>query len=503
MRRGTHNLRLRGQTYHYRFENKGQEFEGSLETGDLSQAKERRDRKLAELKAANWGETPKRTFNQAAERFGEEHFPNLKPATRTRYTVSIANLLEDLNGVKLDAIDAVKLGEFERRRKAMKVTSATIRRDLACLSVIFTLAEGWVWVKGNPVKPYIFLRNQTKALPNSKPRERYLDHDEEEEIILYAPKKSKRAVIFGIDTGLRKAEQFGVEWRDMDFKKRRIRVRKELVKTAKERYVPMLPRVYGILKEMHAARDQKCPYVFATQDGARYSAASPYYYQALQTAVMRANKAREKAKRQPMEHVEWHDLRRTCGCRLLQDRKFLMEEVSKWLGHTSIKVTEQHYAFLHIDQLDEAVERSETRVIELRQRRQATRGDDGHHGAANEGGILERHHQRWPLRGHPLGGARQCLRLQGRWVREDRLLGPPRRAHEPISGVSAVRDPTDLEPAWNKEDRERDPGRAGQVPHQARLVPRGRHRLARRGGLEGRHPRRGARGVPQRKGFEA
>jgi integrase len=372
MRRGTHNLRLRGKTYHYRFEKDGKEFEGSLDTGDLGQAKERRDRKLAELKAANWGETPKRTFNQAAERFGEEHFPNLKPATRTRYTVSVANLLQDFNGVNLDAIEAVKLGEFERRRKAMGVTSATIRRDLACLSVIFTLAEGWVWVKGNPVKPYIFLRNQTKALPNSKPRERYLDHDEEEEIIRHAPKKSKRAIAYAIDTGLRKAEQFGVEWRDMDFKKRRIRVRKELSKTGKERYVPMLPRVYGILKEMHAERDLKCPYVFTTNAGERYSETSPYYYEALQTAVRRANKAR-KAKGLPeMDHAEWHDLRRTCGCRLLQDRKFAMEEVSKWLGHTSTKVTEQHYAFLHIDQLDEAVERSEANVIALRQRRSAS-----------------------------------------------------------------------------------------------------------------------------------
>lgn len=371
MRRGTHNLRLRGKVYHYRFEKNGQEFEGSLDTGDLSQAKERRDRKLAELKAANWGETPKRTFNQAAERFGEEHFPNLKRATRTRYTVSVANLLQDFNGVNLDAIDAIKLGEFERRRKAMNVTSATIRRDLACLSVIFTLAEGWVWVKGNPVKPYIFLRNQTKALPNSRPRERYLDHDEEEEAITHAPPKSKRAILFGIDTGLRKAEQFGVEWRDMDFKKHRIRVRKELAKTGKERYVPMVLRVRALLKEMHAERNLKCPYVFATNRGDRYSETSPYYYEALQTAVRRANKAR-KAKGLPeMEHVEWHDLRRTCGCRLLQDRKFSMEEVSKWLGHSSIKVTEQHYAFLHIDQLDEAVERSEANVIALRNRRSA------------------------------------------------------------------------------------------------------------------------------------
>ncbi|MBX9590326.1 MAG: hypothetical protein K2X43_13545 [Hyphomonadaceae bacterium] len=58
----------------------------------------------------------------------------------------------------------------------------------------------------------------------------------------------------------------------------------------------------------------------------------------------------------------WHDVRRTCGCRLLQGvvidgvmRKLSMERVSKWLGHSSITVTERHYAFLTVDDLHEAV----------------------------------------------------------------------------------------------------------------------------------------------------
>ena len=53
--------------------------------------------------------------------------------------------------------------------------------------------------------------------------------------------------------------------------------------------------------------------------------------------------------------IRWHDLRRTCGCRLLQDRKLSMTEVSKWLGHSSVLVTEKIYAFLFVDQLHEAV----------------------------------------------------------------------------------------------------------------------------------------------------
>jgi integrase len=43
--------------------------------------------------------------------------------------------------------------------------------------------------------------------------------------------------------------------------------------------------------------------------------------------------------------VNWHDLRRTAGCRWLQDYRKSIGEVSVMLGHSSIVVTEKHYAF--------------------------------------------------------------------------------------------------------------------------------------------------------------
>lgn len=137
------NLRKRGQTWWYRIRHQGQDHEGSLETDNLGQAKERLGRKRAELIATGWGEKPRRTFNDAAERFGEEHFANLKPASARRYVVSIANLLETFACVKLDEIGSAMLGDFARARKSAGVSGATIRRDLACLSSIFTLAEEW------------------------------------------------------------------------------------------------------------------------------------------------------------------------------------------------------------------------------------------------------------------------------------------------------------------------------------------------------------------------
>ena len=54
-------------------------------------------------------------------------------------------------------------------------------------------------------------------------------------------------------------------------------------------------------------------------------------------------------RRAGLTNVQWHDLRRTAGCRWLQRDGKSMEEISILLGHSSVLVTEQRYAFLEGD----------------------------------------------------------------------------------------------------------------------------------------------------------
>lgn len=360
------NLKKRGRIWWYRFTYKGEPFEGSLETDDLTEARRRLAVRRQELIDTNWGKNPKRSFNDAAERFGLEHFKELKPKSAQRYYVSIANLLKTFDGVLLDDITSGKLNDFEQARKAQGVSQSTIRRDLACLSVIFSSAEEWEWISGNPVKPFLRGRKKKKGLVEGEARTRFLSHEEEAEVLAHASPKAKKAIVFAIDTGLRLEEQKSLLVPDVHQGARELRIRAEVTKSTKARVVPLLPRVHQLLSEMLKVRDLRSPYVFTTNEGKRYSEGSPYFYEQLQKAVRRANKARAAKGLAPMEHVEWHDLRRTCGCRLLQDRGFSMEEVCKWLGHSSVKVTERHYAFLTVRELHRAVERSEAEVIPLR-----------------------------------------------------------------------------------------------------------------------------------------
>lgn len=338
------NIRKRGSVYWFRIYKDGKPFEGSLETGNLGLAKERLESKRRELTASKWGEKPRRTFDEAALQFMKEHCErHLRPKSQKRYSVSLRNLADHFHKVYLDDIGSALLGEFERARMDAGVTTSTIRRDLSCLSSLFSRAEEWEWVTGNPVKP--FKRGRGKAgLKEGNPRHRYWAETEESAAIPLAPTKARDAIAFAIDTGLRKEEQFSLLITDIDFTAKEVHVRKEVAKNGRPRTVPLLDRALAIAQRLSKDRVGDVP-LFVTNKGKRYSAESPTMYEALQKACKRAKLA----------HTSWHDLRRTCGCRLLQVYGKSMEEVSAWLGHADIRITQKRYAFLKADKLHEGL----------------------------------------------------------------------------------------------------------------------------------------------------
>lgn len=346
------NLRKRGGVWWYRITKNGTAHEGPLQTGNLGLAKERLETVRKNLTASKFGEKPRRTFDEAALRFAREHYKTLKPKSRMRYGVSLRNLTDHFQGVYLDDVGSAKLGDFERARLASGVTSTTVRRDLACFSSLYSRAEEWEWVTSNPVKPY--KRGRAKAgLREGAARTRYLSAAEELAVIQAAPNKAQDAIAFAIDTGLRKEEQFSLLLSDVDLARNQITVRAEIAKSGRERHIPMLPRARESVVRLAGDRVGNVP-LFVTVHGQRYSAGSPTMYEALQKACRRAK----------VQRCSWHDLRRTCGCRLLQEHGLSLEKVSAWLGHADIRITQQRYAFLRIDQLHDAIKKP-SQVVQL------------------------------------------------------------------------------------------------------------------------------------------
>jgi integrase len=328
----------RGKRYWARAQRKGREYRRSLGTTHRSTAERRFREWLDELDAVAYGDKPRRTWEEAAEKFIHEHLPTIKRSAAKRYGVSLKHLDEHFGGKMLHQITSAELSEFETKRRAQRVSTSTIRRDFACLSSLLTSAQDWEWIEVNPITA--FLRRRAKrGLKEGRARTRYLMPDEERVVLEAASPAVRWAITLAIDTGLRREELFSLKWPQVDLL-RGLVTTTTLTKSGRPRKVPVPQRSAQILA--HLPRNPDSPYVLVNPDtGERY---------------LQMNKGFKAAcRRAKVTDVQWHDLRRTAGCRWLQRDGKSLEEVSILLGHSSVLVTEKCYAFLEAEAVAESL----------------------------------------------------------------------------------------------------------------------------------------------------
>jgi len=353
----------RGEVWWGRVTYRGKEYRRSLDTPLKGVAGERLLTFIADVKTGKWGEKPRRKFDEAANRFIDEHFPRVKPNSAKRYRVSLMNLAQHLIGMYLDEIGSAVLSDFEVARRAAGVTNSTIRRDLVCLALVFSCAEDWEWTEINPAKAYL-KKARKRGLVESEPRDEFLPNTDEAKLFAHIGKllanathprdrhgyqMQEAAFAFAIDSGFRDEEIFNLRWPEVDLQRREVRVVRSTAKNSRPRTVPILSRSLKLLTAL--PRSKHSDLVFWLRSGQRYS----QMYVPLQRRCQEAN----------VPPVSFHALRRTCGMRRLRDDGMSMQEVSTWLGHSDVKVTQKVYAFLGIDQLHQAVKLSHKRRHDL------------------------------------------------------------------------------------------------------------------------------------------
>ena len=169
-------------------------------------------------------------------------------------------------------------------------------------------------------------------------RIRYLTIEEESCLFAVLPEKYHALVLLALHTGLRKTEQFSLQWRDIDFQQGQIRVRES--KSGKGRVVAMNKTVTELLKQLSKVRLINNQYVFPGEiSGARRSDLPKYWEDYLKQAGI--------------DNFHWHDLRHTFASRLVMAGVDLYS-VKELLGHHDFKMT-QRYAHLSPGHLKAAV----------------------------------------------------------------------------------------------------------------------------------------------------
>lgn len=336
----------RNRTYWIRAQRDGRRYRRSLKTTDRKVAEKRARALLNELDAIAWGEKPRRSYAEAEEKFINEHLTTIKPRAAQRYGVSLKHLAEHFGDKALDQITSAELSNFETKRRMQGVSPSTIRRDLACLSSLLTSCVDWEWIDSNIVPAYLRRRSK-RGLKEGPPRTRYVSEVEEPRLLAAAtPREAKlgkrtsvrEAMTVAIDTGLRQDELFSLQRWQVDLDRWLIQTT-TTTKNGRPRVVPLPERSRAIL----AAILDTLP-----RDGIGYVFINPD----TKTRYRQMNKGFKAAvRRAGLSDLEWHDLRRTAGCRWLQRDGKRLEEVSMLLGHSSVKVTEERYAFLEAEKV--------------------------------------------------------------------------------------------------------------------------------------------------------
>jgi Site-specific recombinase XerD len=346
-------LYRRGAVYWARAQRGGREYRRSLKTRSRSVAERRAREWLDELDAVAWGDKPRRFFDEAVKKFTLEHIPTIKPNSAKRYGVSMGHLSLHFAGKMLHQITSAELSAFETKRRTTGAKAGTIRRDFACLSSILTSCVEWEWAEENPVPSYM-RRRAKRGLKEAPGRTRYLSEGEEAALLSKATPANARtktgrqagkwtscreAITLAIDTGLRREELFSLKWDQVDMDRGLITTTTN-TKSGRLRVVPLPERSRTILGTL--PRWVSSPYVLVNPE-------TETRYGQMNIGLKNA------ARRAGIKDLRWHDLRRTAGCRWLQRDSKTMAEVSIMLGHSSIAVTEQRYAFLEAEAVAQSI----------------------------------------------------------------------------------------------------------------------------------------------------
>ena len=140
---------------------------------------------------------------------------------------------------------------------------------------------------------------------------------------------------------LAREELFSLRWPQIDLE-RGVILTTTLTKNGRARMVPLPERSRTVLSTI--ARRIDTDYVLVNPStGSRFVSMDNGFHGALRRAKI--------------TDLRWHDLRRTAGCRWLQRDGKTIAEVSLLLGHSSVKVTEDRYAFLEAETVAQSLSR--------------------------------------------------------------------------------------------------------------------------------------------------
>ena len=232
-------------------------------------------------------------------------------------------IIRELGGRSADSLKPKEIEDWLARHTEW--SPATKNRYKTVLSKAFQLALKSDRVTRNPAR-LVERRNEGDG------RIRYLRADEEKRLKVAIKRRCPGhlpALVFALHTGLRKSEQFNLEWKDIDFDRRVIIVPHP--KNDRSREVTMSDTCHRVLKDLFKGRP----------DDGRVFLSDRYKKQPISNVRKAFDSALTEAK---IADFTWHCLRHTFITRLVQAGVDL-RTVQYLAGHQSLAMTGRYAHF--------------------------------------------------------------------------------------------------------------------------------------------------------------
>jgi integrase len=271
----------------------------------------------------HFGKVPEVPFSAALLRYAKVHKRDHPKhfMEKTRYRLKL--LSEWFGDTNISEITLGLIQEFMDERLS-EVSLATVQKDVSTLRAILNKAHREELLATAPRIP------KFKAL---KPRDRWLKNDEEERLVACAADHLVPLIRFAVDTGGRRAELLGLDWRQVDLARKRVVFLN--TKNGEDRTVRLCGRACAILASLGP---KEAGPVFKYKGKAIRS---------VRTSFIAARKA------SGLDDVRFHDLRHTFASRLVQAGVPLYD-VGQLMGHKSLEMV-QRYAHLAPDYQERAI----------------------------------------------------------------------------------------------------------------------------------------------------
>lgn len=225
---------------------------------------------------------------------------------------------------KLSKVTPAFLESYKLYR-AKKASKGTANHDLKVLSIMFNWAVAQNLIKNNPAK-------EVKRFKVDSKQPRFFSQEEIKQILSECPRRWYPAYMILLHTGMRRGELTNLEWKDIDFERKIIKIAPKdgwSPKGKREREIPTNDELHDLLLKLQT--ESKCRDVLEKNNPKRYDKSLWESFRRL-------------TKRIGIENASIHTFRHTFASYLIMNGVDIVT-VKELLGHADITTT-MRYAHL-------------------------------------------------------------------------------------------------------------------------------------------------------------